>query len=348
MELWLDAASSSQVIEDVYPAERILLATGDEVPSWVESALFACEDGRILDEESRPVGVHVDIEDAEGQEAARSLVGMVNWLVLTTGDWQMIPLENLVAVSQGSGTRLVARIDRKNTARGAAFALETGVDALLLPADDAEIWAEAQDIAAERLSLQSKASESAYEQGQSELTEVEVISIEDGGVGDRVCIDLTSQLAIGEGLLVGSAASAMLLVHGETIESDFVPPRPFRVNAGAVHAYVQMADGTTKYLCELLAGDEVHVCDSQGNLRSAIVGRLKIESRPFLIVRFRHSESGIIGQTFLQQAETVRLVSSQQEMPSVTGLSKGNMLLGMVGTSARHIGKNVFSHAEER
>ena len=348
MELWLDAASSSQVIEDTYPAERILLASGDKIPSWAESALFACEDGRILDEDERPIGAHVDIEDAEGQEAARSLVGMVNWLVLTTGDWQMIPLENLVAASQGTGTRLVARIDRSNTARGAAFALETGVDALLLPVGDAEIWAEAQDVAAERLSLQSKASESAYEQDQSELTEVEVISIEDGGVGDRVCIDLTSQLEIGEGLLIGSAASAMLLVHGETMESDFVPPRPFRVNAGAVHAYVQMANGTTKYLCELIAGDEVNVCDTKGTLRPAIIGRLKIESRPFLIVRFRHSESGIIGQTFLQQAETVRLVSSGEKMPSVTDLAKGNMLLGMVGTSARHIGENVFSQSEER
>lgn len=348
MELWLDAASSAEVIEQPYPAERILLASGDKVPTWAENALFACEDGRILDEGDRPIGAHVDIEDSEGQEAARSLVGMVNWLVLTTGDWQMIPLENLVAASQGSGTRLAARIDRSNTARGAAFALETGVDALLLPPADAEIWAEAQAIAAERLALQSEGNESAFEQEHSELTEVEVISIDDGGVGDRVCIDLTSQLEIGEGLLIGSASSAMTLVHGETLESEFVPSRPFRVNAGAVHAYVQMANGTTKYLSELVAGDEVCVCDRKGGLRSAIIGRLKIESRPFLIVRYRHSESGIIGQTFLQQAETVRLVSPEGEIPSVTNLTKGNMLLAMVGTSARHIGKNVLSHSEER
>ncbi len=348
MELWLDAATSTEVMNQPYPADRILLASGDKIPSWAENALFACEDGRILDEESRPIGVHVDIEDSEGQEAARSLVGMVNWLVLTTGDWQMIPLENLVAASQGSGTRIVARIDRTNTARGAAFALETGVDALLLPPTDAEIWAEGQAIAAERLALQSEANESAFEQEHSELSEVEVISIEDGGVGDRVCIDLTSQLEIGEGLLIGSAASAMLLVHGETMESEFVPSRPFRVNAGAVHAYVQMANGDTKYLSELVAGDAVCVCDNGGKFRAAIIGRLKIESRPFLIIRFRHSETGIIGQTFLQQAETVRLVSSQGTMPSITDLEKGNMLLAMVGTSARHIGKNVLSHSEER
>ncbi|MDP6906826.1 MAG: 3-dehydroquinate synthase II [Candidatus Thalassarchaeaceae archaeon] len=348
MELWLDAASfpNSEIMP--CPAERVLLARGDSIPSWVDNPLFACDDGRILDIQDAPIGAHVDIGDSEGQDAAKSLVGMVKWLVLTTGDWQMIPLENLVATAQGSGTMLVARINSKNTARGAGFALQTGVDALLLPPDNEEIWAEAQDVAAERLALRSNAEESAFEDENSELVSVEVLSIEDGGVGDRICVDLTSSLKLGEGLLIGSSASALTLVHGETMASEFVPSRPFRVNAGAVHAYVQMGNGSTKYLCELVAGDEVTVCDCNGNISTAIVGRLKIESRPFLIVRFRHSESGIIGQTFLQQAETVRLISSNGGARSVTELTKGEMLLAMVGTSARHIGKNVLSKVEER
>ena len=44
-------------------------------------------------------------------------------------------------------------------------------------------------------------------------------------------------------MLVGSSASSMVLVHGETVESEFVPTRPFRVNAGAAHTYIMMADG---------------------------------------------------------------------------------------------------------
>ena len=348
MELWLDAASSSKGVDTPYPADRVLLAAGDAIPAWADDVLFACEDGRILDTSTKSIGVHVDIGDAEGQDAAKSLVGMVHWLVLTTGDWQMIPLENLVAATQGTGTHLAARIDQNNTARGAAFALQTGVDALLLPPDQPELWAEAQDIAAERLALISKGVEDAFEEEETALVEVSVISVEDGGNGDRVCIDLTSILEIGEGLLIGSSSSALALVHGETLDSEFVPPRPFRVNAGAVHSYVQMVDGSTKYLCELEAGDEVAVCDSSGQIRSATVGRLKIETRPFLIVRFRHSDSGIIGQTFLQQAETVRLVSPNGEMPSVTSISNDSRLLAMVGISARHIGQNVLSHAEER
>ena len=346
MELWLDAASGNGGILHPHPADRVLLAAGDGIPDWVDSALFACEDGRILDSSTTPVGVHVDISDAAGQDAAKSMVGLASWIVLTTGDWQMIPLENIVAAAQGTGTQLVARIDTSQAIRGAAFALETGVDGLLLPANQSEIWADAQIIAAERLATQSEGEEGALE-GESEIVSLEVRSIEDGGVGDRVCVDLTSILEVGEGLLIGSAANALVLVHGETLESEFVPPRPFRVNAGAVHAYVLMADGSTKYLSELMAGDSVAVCSPSGIVRSAIIGRMKIESRPFILLRYGHSESGIRGQIFLQQAETVRLISPLGDMPSVTSVEVGDILLGFIGTSARHIGQNVLSIAEE-
>ncbi len=346
MELWLDAASAREGTLAPHPADRVLLAAGDSIPDWVDSPLFACDDGRILDTSTNPVGVHVDVGDSDGQDAAKTMVGMVSWVVLTTEDWQMIPLENLVAASQGTTTKLVARIDSHQAIRGAAFALETGVDALLLPANDAEIWADAQIIAAERLATSSEGEE--ISDDDSSMVVAEVISIEDGGFGDRACVDLTTILDVGQGLLVGSSANALALIHGETLESDFVPPRPFRVNAGAVHAYVLMADGTTKYLSELLAGDTVAICASEGIIGEASVGRVKIESRPFLLIRFKHEESATEGQTFVQQAETVRLISPEGEMPSVTSIKSGDSILIQVDSSARHIGQNVLSTVEER
>jgi len=218
---------------------------------------------------------------------------------------------------------------------------------LLLPSDHAEIWADAQMIAAERLATQSEGNEISVDD-DSEIVPVEVVAIEDGGIGDRICVDLTSILEVGEGLLIGSSANALALIHGETLDSEFVPPRPFRVNAGAVHAYVLMADGSTKYLSELTAGDSVAVCNAAGIVRGAVVGRMKIESRPFLLVRFSHPGSGTVGQTFLQQAETVRLISPLGEMPSVTSITVGDLLLARIGASARHIGHTVLSVAEER
>lgn len=41
------------------------------------------------------------------------------------------------------------------------------------------------------------------------------------------------------------------------IPSSLHLTRPFRVNAGPVHSYALLADGSTKYLSELAAGDQV-------------------------------------------------------------------------------------------
>jgi hypothetical protein len=189
MELWLDAASGNGGILQPHPADCVLLAAGDDIPDWTDSVLFACNDGRILDTSTNPVGVHLDISDAEGQDTARSMIGLVSWIVLNTGDWQMIPLENIVAAAQGTGTNLVARIDTLQAIRGAAFALETGVDGLLLPADNAEIWADAQMIAAERLAIQSDGNEIAID--DSSIVPVEIIAIEDGGIVNCNLIAIT-------------------------------------------------------------------------------------------------------------------------------------------------------------
>ena len=50
----------------------------------------------------------------------------------------------------------------------------------------------------------------------------------------RVCVDLCSLLAPGEGMLIGNFARAAFLVHSECTESRYINSRPFRVNAGPV------------------------------------------------------------------------------------------------------------------
>lgn len=47
-------------------------------------------------------------------------------------------------------------------------------------------------------------------------------------------MDLCSNMAPGEGLLVGSFARGLFLVHSECAESAYINSRPFRVNAGPV------------------------------------------------------------------------------------------------------------------
>ena len=183
--------------------------------------------------ESKDVA-EVEIDGFRGQEEAVSLIGMVDWLLLRCSDWTMIPLENIISASRGTGTRIAAAVSCTDDINGAGFALEHGVDAVLIPPKT--------DLLNYSLTISEKMTpkEQAPEQIQSGLQYSEVIDIAAVGIGDRVCVDLIDTLELGEGLLVGSTANAMVMVHGETVPSEYVPTRPFRVNAGAVHSYLSL------------------------------------------------------------------------------------------------------------
>ena len=93
---------------------------------------------------SAPDVAEVNLDDASSQMEAISLIGMIPWILVRCSDWTMIPLENLISKSSGSGTKISAAISDIIELNGAAFALEHGVDALLLPPDNKELWEEAE------------------------------------------------------------------------------------------------------------------------------------------------------------------------------------------------------------
>jgi len=335
MELWLDGPLTGT--EEFCPERVWLGANGEE-----------SGDGDGI--------VEVQVGDGEDQTKAREMIGLCRWLVVRCKSWRMIPFENLIAAACGSGTKICAHVTEVSDLRGLAFALSKGVDGLLL-GNDAALWKAAESLAVERAERERASGQGGTGlQGSSTVSffEAPVMSVTDGGVGERVCVDLTKRLNDDEGILVGSSASALCLVIGETLKTSHVPARPFRVNAGPVHSYVLLSNGKTKYLCELDAGDRVAIFDTKGKSRGeATVGRLKIERRPFLLVRFTFevdrvdrekernrgsfsedangdSERGLVqihgvpdqqvkkkgqeeAQIFLQQAETVRLAAITPE-----------------------------------
>ena len=347
MELWL--SSKNGVGE--HPADALVSTKEDSFPNWAseesEIRRYQVDNGAVTDCDGRTIGAFIQIENDEGQAAALEFVGLADWLLIDCPEWKMIPLENLVAAADQTSTKLAATISNSDQLQGATFALQRGVDALILP-DDEGIWRVAQQLAAQRLSDSGEVKESSsiVVMVSPELVKLQVTSVETGGVGDRVCVDLVQMLEIGEGVLVGSSAALLVLVHGETLSSQFVPPRPFRINAGPVHSYILMADGSTKYLSELVAGDEVLVVSPSGS-RAVAVGRLKIEPRPLLLVRFKSTQYGE-GQLFLQQAETVRLVLNLEKTASVTHLEAGMNILGATATAGRHIGQAISGDVEEK
>ena len=159
------------------------------------------------------------------------------------------------------------------------------------------------------------------------------------GMGDRACLDTCTQMTLGEGMLVGNTASGFFLVHSESIENPYVAARPFRVNAGAVHAYTLAPGGKTKYLADLKAGDEVLVVDSKGKTQVAYLGRNKIEKRPMILLDAEAEGEPI--SLVMQNAETIRLVEPDGRAISITMLKTGDKVLGHIEKAGRHFGMKV-------
>jgi len=277
-------------------------------------------------------GVDVEFIDIAGKadEDKAAAVPENKTVVLRMLNWTIIPIENLLA---RRGKNIIVQVENSQQAQLMVEILEKGVDGVLLNTTDInEIKKTAEII-----------------QGISEkieLVEATITGTKQLGMGDRACLDTCTQMGLGEGVLVGNTASGFFLVHSESIDNPYVASRPFRVNAGAVHAYTLTPGGKTKYLADLKAGDEVLVVDYQGKSQTAYLGRNKIEKRPMMLI-----EAKALGQTIslvMQNAETIRLVSPEGKAISVTELKAGDKVLGHVEKAGRHFGIKVDETLIER
>ncbi|EMA06850.1 3-dehydroquinate synthase II [Haloarcula vallismortis] len=273
-----------------------------------------------------PDGGYVRIFDEDYEAFAEAVAAEADFTIVIGENWQIIPLENLIA-RVGEETDLIAGVRTAEDARTAYETLELGADGVLLDTDEVDEIRKTVEVRDEmgRESL--------------DLEYAEVTAIEQTGSADRVCIDTGSLMEHDEGMLVGSMARGLFFVHAETAESPYVASRPFRVNAGAVHAYVRTPDGGTKYLSELQSGDEVQIVDANGRTREAIVGRAKIEKRPMFRVQAETKDGDRI-ETLLQNAETIK-VHTQNGRTAVTDLEPGDEILIHHEDTATHFGERI-------
>ena len=272
-----------------------------------------------------PQGAYVRIFDENYEAFAEAAAEDADYTAVIGEDWTIIPLENLIA-RIGEETDLLAGVTAAEEAQTAFETLELGADGVLLDTDNPDEIRNTVEVrdAAERETL--------------DLTYGEVLDVERAGMADRVCIDTGSLMDHDEGMLIGSMSRGLFFVHAETAESPYVASRPFRVNAGAVHAYVRTPDGGTKYLSELKSGDKVQVVDTDGNTREAIVGRVKIEKRPMFRVELEIDGDRI--ETLLQNAETIKIATGEGRK-AVTDLEAGDEMLLYYEDVARHFGEAV-------
>ncbi|MEM0444981.1 MAG: 3-dehydroquinate synthase II [Nitrososphaerota archaeon] len=276
-----------------------------------------------------PVRVSKPSDVEEVYRIARTGVEAV---LVETSDVRIIPLENILAGLQGTGTRVFVRIGSVDEAESMLGVLEKGVDGVIYRASSAS-----------EIGLLS---EMVKQVRRVELRTARVTDVFDVGMGERVCVDTTAMLRYGEGLLVGSMARMLFLIHNESVGSRFTPPRPFRVNAGSVHLYTLGPTGKTLYLSELKSGMRVLMVSKDGSARVVAVGRVKIERRP--MVQVNAESDGTWGSVTLQKAETIRLVTAKGEIVDVTTLSKGEeIIVWLSSKAARHMGMEVDEYIDE-
>jgi len=249
----------------------------------------------------------------------------LDFVIIEVKDWKIIPLENIIAKLHKMHTKIFSIARNAKEARKMFSILDVGVDGVIFNTGSMNEVREAL------VYLGSKS---------FELSTAKILEIQEVGDGERVCVDTASMLNRGEGMLIGSRANFLFLVHNESVGSSFTSPRPFRVNAGAVHCYTLAPDGTTKYLSELETGVEILVLDSKGNARRAAIGRCKIEKRPMLMIKAKVGDE--IGGIIAQDAETIRFVKSNGQLVSVTHLKKGDsVLVHSKPATGRHFGMEV-------
>jgi len=277
------------------------------------------------------LGKDVHEWEIKGKEDEAKIVQLAKTgpVVVRTLDWTVIPLENLVAQTEG----LIVEVKDEKEAQTVLGVLEKGVDGILITATDLNRIKKIIEIARRKTEDIS-------------LITAKIKKVEPVSMGDRVCVDTCTSMKIGEGMLVGNSSQAFFLVHSESIENPYVEPRPFRINAGPVHAYIKVMGGKTCYLSELKAGDEVMVVDFKGKAQPAVVGRVKIEKRPLILI-----EGEADKETFsiiLQNAETIRLTAPDGNPVSVVELKKGSEVLVSLEEAGRHFGMKVEETIQEK
>lgn len=151
---------------------------------------------------------YADIRTPEDQDRVLRMAGKKKAVVIETGDWTIIPLENMIAKFRTAGTSVIAVAHSKDDASLYLQTMEKGVDGVVIETDDPFSISKFKDL----LTVTEPV----------EICEVEVTSIRTLEKGDRVCVDTCSNMVPGEGMLVGSYSNCLFLIQSESEENGYV------------------------------------------------------------------------------------------------------------------------------
>jgi 3-amino-4-hydroxybenzoic acid synthase len=311
---------------------KVLFPRGGELPGDLTAADIVILDPKAHQRQDALAAAHptiefgrfVEIIDAESLELACQVARTDRWAVLLFRDPTKIPLEIVLAAADKAKGSIITSVADVEEAQIVFGVLEHGSDGVML----------APRSVGDATSLKAAAHD---RPAKLELVELEVLGIRRAGMGERACVDTCTHFHLDEGILVGSHSQGMILSCSETHPLPYMPTRPFRVNAGALHSYTLAAAGRTNYLSELRSGGKVLAVDSTGHTRMVTVGRVKIETRPLLAID-AVAPSGVVVNLIVQDDWHVRVLGPGGAVLNVTELTPGTRVLGYLPTEQRHVG----------
>jgi 3-amino-4-hydroxybenzoic acid synthase len=330
LESIVDAAIHAR-IQGVVSDDKDLLESLPPTVAGITTTVVT-EEGQLHNLGEDTVG-WVDVCDDPTLRLACTVAVTLPRTVVRFADPTKIPLEIVLAAADQSAGQLVTVCKDLDEAAIVLDVLERGSDGVLLaPAAADEVFALARLMEADPPSLR--------------LTTLTVDRIEHHGLGDRVCVDTCTHFAEDEGILVGSYSTGFILCCSETHPLPYMPTRPFRVNAGALHSYVLGPENRTNYLSELRSGSTTLAVNAEGRTRRVVVGRAKMESRPLLTITAR-SGDGVAVSLTVQDDWHVRVLGPGGTVLNVTELRSGDELLGYLATDQRHVGFPIGEFCKE-
>lgn len=320
-------------LQDLPPTlTKVLFPTGQELPPEFGPVDVVIVDqarhGTTASLAARHPGVefgrYVEIVDAPTLETACEAARTERWSLLDFRDPTKIPLEIVLAAASGSEGSIITRVADVEEAQIVIGVLEHGSEGVMM----------APRKVGDATALKAAAADQTPD---VELVELVVTSTSHVGMGERACVDTCTYFGTDEGMLVGSHSKGMILCVSETHPLPYMPTRPFRVNAGAIHSYTLAGDGRTNYLSELHAGSKVAAVDVKGRTRMVTVGRVKIETRPLRAID-AVGPDGTAVNLILQDDWHVRVLGPGGAVLNCTELRPGDRVLGHLPVADRHVG----------
>lgn len=281
-----------------------------------------------------PTCVFISIYNREALEQAWQMAVACDYAVVEFDLPTNIPLELIIARLQDSDTVLLKRETTLEGMQVAFGVMERGSDGVLISTNDIS-----EILQVSRYIMEAKIR-------KIQLLPMVVEEVSHIGMGFRGCIDTTNLLDQDEGMLVGSTSAGGILVCSETHFLPYMNLRPFRVNAGSVHSYVWMSAEKVEYVTDLAVGSKMLAVNAEGSVREVVVGRVKIEMRPLLLIRGRVGNQEL--NVVVQDDWHIRVMGVGGEPRNATLIRPGEELLAYLDKPGRHVGLKVEEVIIER